>query len=143
MGVFHEQQGIPPTEARILSLMLVADETALTFDQVREALSISKSATSTGLNMLLKTQKVVYTTRPGDRKRYFSSNILSWEEQASSNFSKMFEITSLLQEVLDQRTPKTKEFNEGLQKFIQFIWYLNEELPQLFEKWRNRQENKK
>ena len=138
LGVFHEQHGIPPTEARIASLLLVADNTELTFDQIRELLSISKSATSTALNTLLLTERVIYTTKPGDRKRYFSSNIVHWEESCSSSFKKMLDINALLNEVVQQRTPQTPEFNEALRNFIEFIDYMNTALPQLFEEWRNR-----
>ena len=142
LGVFHEQHGLPPAEARILSLLIISDETELTFDQIRELLNISKSATSTALNMLMMSQKVVYTTRPGDRKRYFASNIVNWEENASVGFRKMLGVNKLLHEVLDQRTPATPEFNEALRNFIEFLEYMNAELPQLFEKWRNRKHNR-
>jgi len=141
LGVFTEQNGIPPTEARISSLLLVADEVELTFDQIRELLNVSKSAASTALNTLLATQKITYTTRPGDRKRYFSSNLVNWEENASVGFQKMLGVNKLLHEILDQRTPNTPEFNEGLRNLIEFMDFMNTELPQLFEKWRNRKTN--
>jgi DNA-binding transcriptional regulator GbsR (MarR family) len=101
-------------------------------------LNISKSATSTALNMLMMTQKVTYTTRPGDRKRYFASNIVNWEENASAGFKKMLEVNQLLKEILDQRTPETPVFNEALRNFIEFMEYMKSELPQLYERWRNR-----
>lgn len=139
MGVFYEQHGMPPTEARISSLLVVCDATELTFDQIRELLSISKSATSTALNLLLLTQRVTYKTKPGDRKRYFSSNILHWEEGAGDGFKKMLDVITILKEALEQRTPTTPEFNEQLAKFIAFMEYLNSELPRLFEQWRTKQ----
>lgn len=139
MGVFYEQHGIPPTESRIMSLLIVCDATELTFDQIRDMLSISKSATSTALNLLLLTEKVTYRTRPGDRKRYFASNILHWEESASDGFQKMLNVITLLKEALQQRTSQTPEFNGQLAKFIAFMEYLNSELPRLFEQWRAKQ----
>jgi len=138
LGVFHEQHGTPPTEARIMSLLLVADENELTFDQIRELLNISKSATSTALNMLLLTQKVTYTTRSGDRKRYFASNIVNWEESASTGFKKMLGVNTLLHEIVDQRSPNTPEFNEALRNFVGFMEFMNAELPRLFVKWQKR-----
>jgi len=138
LGVFSEQEGAPPAEARIMALLLVADEVQLTFDQIRELLNISKSAASTCLNTLLATQKITYTTRPGDRKRYFSSNLLNWEDNATVGFRKLLGVKKLLQEILDERTPDTPEFNEGLRSLIEFMEFMNAELPQLFEKWKNR-----
>ena len=87
MGVFYEQHGIPPMEGRIMSLLIVCDEPELTFDQIRELLGISKSTTSSALNMLLLTQRVIYKTRPGDRKRYFTSNI----EYLSIEFPRLYQ----------------------------------------------------
>ncbi len=86
MGVFYEQHGIPPMEGRIMSLLIVCDEPELTFDQIRELLGISKSTTSSALNTLLITKRVIYRTKPGDRKRYFASNILQWQESFTENF---------------------------------------------------------
>lgn len=140
LGVFYQQSGFPPTESRIMALLIVGDEPELTFDQIRDLLSISKSATSTALNLLLTTEKVVYKTRAGDRKRYFTSNIMCWEDSASSGFNKMLSIAVILKEVLAQRTPNTPDFNKGLENLIGFLQYLGEEMPRLMEGWRNRQQ---
>jgi DNA-binding transcriptional regulator GbsR (MarR family) len=138
MGVFYEQHGIPPMEARIMSLLVICDQPELTFDQIRELLSISKSATSNALNMLLLTQKIIYRTRPGDRKRYFASNIVRWQESISEGFTKMLDVVVVLKEAAAQRTPETPEFNHQLNEFIAFVEYLNQEFPRLFLEWRNR-----
>lgn len=140
MGVFYEQHGIPPMEGRIMSLLIICDEPELTFDQIRELLNISKSATSTALNMLLLTQRVTYRTRPGDRKRYFASNIVQWQDSLSEGFQKMLGVVMILKEALAQRTEKTPAFNSQLADFIAFIEYLNQEFPRLFEEWRKRNE---
>ena len=128
LGVHNEQMGMPPTEARILSLLIVCDVPELTFDQIRTVLSISKSATSNGINLLLLSQQVTYKTRFGDRKRYFTSNILNWEENMTTEIQKMLKIAQVMKEVLAQRPPETQKFNEQLANFIAFMEYLHEEL---------------
>lgn len=138
MGVFYEQHGVPPMEGRILSLLVVCDQPELTFDQIRELLGISKSATSTALNMLLLTQRVIYKTKPGDRKRYFFSNIVQWQESFTNNFQKFFDVIKIMKEALAQRTPDTPEFNEKMEGFIEFIEYLSVEFPRLYGEWSNR-----
>ena len=138
MGVFYEQHGIPPMEGRIMSLLIVCDEPELTFDQIRELLGISKSTTSSALNMLLLTQRVIYKTRPGDRKRYFTSNIVEWQESFTDSFQKFFGVIKIMKEALDQRTAKTPEFNRQMAEFIEFIEYLSIEFPRLYQEWSNR-----
>lgn len=145
MGVFYEQHGVPPMEGRIMSLLIVCDEPELTFDQIRELLGISKSTTSSALNMLLLTQRIIYRTKPGDRKRYFASNIVQWQESFTENFQKFFGVIKIMKEALDQRTPKTPEFNLQMAEFIEFIEYLSIEFPRLYQEWcnRNTQNNNK
>lgn len=138
MGVFYEQHGVPPMEGRIMSLLVVCDEPELTFDQIRELLGISKSTTSSALNMLLLTKRVVYRTKPGDRKRYFASNIVKWQEGFTENFVKFFDVIKIMKEALDQRTPKTPDFNLQMGEFIEFIEYLSIEFPKLYMEWCNR-----
>jgi DNA-binding transcriptional regulator GbsR (MarR family) len=140
LGVFHQQQGLPPAEGRILALFLVSDEVELTFDRVREELSMSKSATSTALNTLLLTDKLIYKTRPGDRKRYFTSNIIQWQENTSEAFSKLLSVNKLLQEVLELRSDCNPEFNAALQNLIDFLNYLSGELPKLYNSWKDRRD---
>lgn len=134
-GVFFEQTGMPPAESRIMSLLIVCDEPELTFDQLRAILMISKSATSNAINNLLMAQQITYRTKLGDRKRYFSSNILNWEENMALELQKLFKITNLLKEIHAQRTPETVKFNNQLGNFIAFMEYLHSELPGLFLQW--------
>ncbi|WP_294675758.1 MarR family transcriptional regulator [uncultured Fluviicola sp.] len=145
MGVFYEQHGIPPMEGRIMSLLIVCDEPELTFDQIRELLGISKSTTSSALNTLLITKRVIYRTKPGDRKRYFASNILQWQESFTENFQKFFEVIKIMKEALNQRTPKTPEFNRQMAEFIEFTEYISVEFPRIYLEWtkRNTQNNNK
>lgn len=143
MGVFYEQHGVPPMEGRIMSLLVVCDEPELTFDQIRELLGISKSTTSSALNMLLLTKRVVYRTKPGDRKRYFASNIVKWQEGFTESFLKFFDVIKIMREALDQRTPKTPDFNQQMAEFIEFIEYLSIEFPKLYMDWLNRNTPKK
>jgi DNA-binding transcriptional regulator GbsR (MarR family) len=138
MGVFHEQHGIPPMEGRIMSLLIVCDEPELTFDQIRELLGISKSATSSALNMLQLTKRVIYKTKPGDRKRYFTSNIAQWQSGFKDNFQKFFEVIKIMKEALNQRTPNTPEFNKQMAEFIEFTEFLSIEFPRLYLEWSKR-----
>nr|WP_294862273.1 MarR family transcriptional regulator [uncultured Fluviicola sp.] len=142
MGVFYEQHGIPPMEGRIMSLLIVCDEPELTFDQIRELLGISKSTTSSSLNTLLITKRVIYRTKPGDRKRYFASNILQWQESFTENFQKFFEVIKIMKEALNQRTPETPEFNRQMAEFIEFTEYISVEFPRIYLEWTKRNTQK-
>ncbi|HSJ67934.1 MAG TPA: MarR family transcriptional regulator, partial [Anditalea sp.] len=68
IGVFHEQNGLQPALGRIMGLIMVIDAAEVTFEEIVENLSLSKSAVSTALKLLQTQNKVEYTTKPGDRK---------------------------------------------------------------------------
>jgi DNA-binding transcriptional regulator GbsR (MarR family) len=136
IGVFHVKSGMPPTEARILALLLISDQTELTFDEIREALCVSKSAVSNALNTLTITDKIEYITKTGDRKRYFRSNLNNWESKAESDLNRLLDISKLLREVHDQRSAETVQFNKKLKEVIEFTEYLQIELSAIFLKWK-------
>jgi DNA-binding transcriptional regulator GbsR (MarR family) len=56
MGI-HFEQTIPPAAARIFSLLIVSEQESFSFDEIRDQLNLSKSATSNGLNFLLSMKK--------------------------------------------------------------------------------------
>lgn len=135
LGVLNEQEGLQPAVSRVMALLLVSPQTELTFDQVRETLQLSKSATSNAINMLLTTGKLEYITKPGDRKRYFRSKISSWKEEMKSKFSNIDHIADIFDEILKQRPGNTVAFNKNLSEIVDFIRYMHAQLPNLYKAW--------
>ncbi|MBC5991244.1 GbsR/MarR family transcriptional regulator [Pontibacter cellulosilyticus] len=135
IGIFYEKLGMQPAAGRIMGLMFVADRPELTFDEIRETLNISKSATSTALNLLIETGPVEYITFAGDRKRYFKLKTSNWRDSLAQRFNNIINFKSLLIEVLEARSDKATEFNSCLTEFIDFLEYLQHELPLLLKKW--------
>jgi DNA-binding transcriptional regulator GbsR (MarR family) len=139
VGVFLEKQGLSPAAARISALLVISDELELTFEDIYQKLEISKSSASTAINFLVKVQRIEYITKPGDRKRYFRSNIAHWPQDFEEKLEYMTHVKVIFQEVLDQRTKETKEFNKTIAHFISFMDFMQSELPALIEKWKKKQ----
>jgi DNA-binding transcriptional regulator GbsR (MarR family) len=139
MSVFQVRAGMPPTEARILALLLVSDRTELTFDEIRETLNTSKSAVSTALNTLVLRNKIESINIPGDRKRYFKHQLRNWNANAHDSLIQLLSVNNLLKEILTVRTTETEEFNQDLKNVISFIDFLQLELVQVFQKWNDQQ----
>jgi len=137
MGVFHEKNGMPPTEARIIALLLISDRIELTFDEIRDFLQISKSAASNSLNNLLNAHRIEYITKHGDRKRYFRSNLPNWKSQASESLQKLLSVNALMKEILKIRTSDTPDFNNDLAEVIDFIDFLQLELSDIYLRWKS------
>ncbi len=136
MGVYGEKGGNAPAPSRIMALLLVSDETELTFEEIYETLQISKSAASNGVNALLTSERIEYITKPGDRKRYFRSRIGQFTNDFEKKFQQMLHLSQLMKEILEQRPKATKEFNANLQNVISFMEFLQGELPELYKKWK-------
>lgn len=136
VGVAHEREGLSPAAARILGMLLVADETEHTFEEIQSELGLSKSAVSNGLNHLLNSRSIEYITRPGDRRRYFRSAISAFPQHLSHKMKDMLKIMHILNEVHAQRTSETEEFNRHLAELVDFMGFINKEIPLLVEKWK-------
>jgi DNA-binding transcriptional regulator GbsR (MarR family) len=135
IGITTEREGMQPAAARIIGLLYVADNPELTFDEILNALRISKSAASNALNLLLQTGRIEYTTFSGDRKRYFRLKIANWREGFTKKMEDMTSFSQLLKEVLKERNPETVEFNQNLGELADFMTYVNNQLPGLLENW--------
>ncbi|MFN8393980.1 MAG: MarR family transcriptional regulator [Bacteroidia bacterium] len=142
IGVAHEKDGMPPAVARILGMMLVADETEHTFEEIQAELGLSKSAVSNALNFLLMDKSIQYITRPGDRRRYFRSSIEHWPDHLGVKLKAMLEIKAVLSDVVQQRNPETKEFNHHLNELVSFMDFMYSQFPVLIEQWKNLKQSK-
>ena len=130
-----ESSGLTPASSKILALLFVSDQTELTFDQIRETLTLSKSATSNAINLLISIGKIEYATKIGDRKRYFRAIVIDWAIQMKRNLKSINQITDLLEVILNQRPKDTQLFNDKLAEVIEFMTYLGEEIPKIYERW--------
>jgi len=135
IGINYETAGLQPAAARVLGLLYVADKPELTFDEITACLQISKSATSNALNLLLQTGQIEYITFSGDRKRYFKLKISNWRDGFAKKIEVMTSFNKLLRQVLEVRTTETPEYNASLEKLINFLDFVNQELPGLLQKW--------
>ena len=134
-GIYQENNGFQPAVARVMSLLLVSNQAELTFDEISEALNISKSATSNALNMLLNTGHIEYTTFSGDRKRYFRIKSSNWRELFAKKMEDLSYLNTLLKRVLEVRKRENTIYDTKLNDFISFLDYMKNRMPDLIDEW--------
>lgn len=134
-GVIQEHMGLTPAAARINSLLTIADENEMTFDEIRETLNLSKSVTSNALNVLITMDNIDYKTKSGDRKRYFYSKLDQWKTKFKKDMLGLNGYNSLLIEILKNRNPKTKEYNDKLKELTEFMNYFINETVNIIDNW--------
>lgn len=131
LGVhFENVHRLAPVAARILSYVVLNGSSGTTFDDLVTNLCASKSTISTHINHLLGVKKIVYFTKSGDRKKYFTINedsiILSIDEMIES-WAKLRELHVEIKaykqslgepETADATSKFNSEFHDNYIKFI-------------------------
>ncbi|MTI32725.1 GbsR/MarR family transcriptional regulator [Xanthovirga aplysinae] len=135
LGVIMEKTGWSPASSRVHALLTVADRFELTFDEIREALNLSKSATSNALSFLQRLSVVEYITKPGDRKRYFRITADRVMDHLRERLKNIEELHQVLKEVIQQRTTKTVEYNEQLREDYSFCEFFVQKCKKIFQEW--------
>lgn len=137
-GVVQEQFGLSPASSRVNALLTVADEKELSFDDIRETLGLSKSATSNAINNLLTINYIGYKTKLGDRKRYFFSRMDQWQESFKKNLEGFKGYNAVMKDILKERTPETKDYNDKVEELTKFIDYYIKEAKAIINNWENK-----
>lgn len=117
-------------------MLTIADTVELTFDDIREALELSKSATSNAINNLLMLKRIGYKTKPGDRKRYFYSKMGQWQDAFMDSMNGLTGYNELLKNILKNRTKDSIEFNAQLKELTDFIDYYQKESIKIIKNWK-------
>lgn len=134
-GVIQEQMGLAPAPSRVNSLLTISDEIELTFDDIRETLNLSKSATSNALNVLISLDRIGYKTKSGDRKRYFYSKLDQWKSKFKNDILALNGYNEMMKEIAINRNPQTIEYNKKLDELTKFMEYFIKETVIIIDKW--------
>jgi DNA-binding transcriptional regulator GbsR (MarR family) len=136
IGVINEKIGMQPVAARINALLQVSNNTLLTFDEIQETLQVSKSSVSNAINILLSTGQIEYFTKPGERKRYFRSNMEKWPKIIDQLVEFALTYRDIFKQVLELRSEEDPQFNQSIRDLINFIDYIIAKVPPLMAKWK-------
>lgn len=140
----HFEKTIPPAAARILGLLIVSDQESFSFDEIREVLNLSKSATSNGINFLISVKKIDYFTKSGDRKRYFRWSPKSTIAHFKEGIENILGLSVIFEETLSCKK-EHQSFNfRRLEELTDFMNFLRKEMPAVFLRWEQKnQQNQK
>ena len=136
IGIYFEQS-MQPAAARILALLIVSDQDAYSFDEICSTLNLSKSATSNGINFLLSVKRIEYFTRSGERKRYFKWSPVNTLNHFKEGIEKVLGLSKLFEKAIQQKKETDSTKTIKLIELTDFMNFLHEELPIVFQKWEN------
>ncbi|KAB1065695.1 GbsR/MarR family transcriptional regulator [Salibacter halophilus] len=141
-GVHLEQkEELSPLAARIYATLILQVGYGVTFDELVNDLEASKSSISTNLKMLSQLNLIEYTTKCGDRKKYYrvphdqvyrviDRKISTWEKELSLH-KRVYNYKKSKAEQLNPDFPVDLNFN---QLFIQYAQSMIEGLTNIKHK---------
>lgn len=125
-GAFMEQhEKMTPISARIFATLFinVQDGTGETFEGLVNFLGASKSTISTNLQLLTKSGRISYFTKPGERKKYFilsSESFVARMEEEMFLYKKEHEIVSEIVEYRYEKSSKTRNDTDSF-PYLDFL----------------------
>lgn len=113
LGVHLEnKEHYAPLAARIIAYLILHGKKGATFDNLVCELNASKSSISTHLTNLQAIDRIIYFTKPGDRKKYYFLNPNSW----INSTNKMIDDWDAERELHIEIKEYKKEINANLPK---------------------------
>lgn len=134
-GLMFEQFGASRMVWRVVAALLIADPQEQSAEELAETLQASRGSISQATRLLIELGVVRRTTRPGERRDYFSIKPHVWPElmrREMAELSRFRELASRGLTITDLAGPESRTNLEEMRDFYTF-W--ERELPTLLEKW--------
>jgi DNA-binding transcriptional regulator GbsR (MarR family) len=135
-GLLFEQTGMTRMAGRIFGYLLICDEDAVSFDQIRKTLQASKGSISTNLKQLVNTSLIEQTTVPGDRKTYYRASRVHIGEIMSSRLNLMEKFVNLFSQASELKT-REDDVSEWLYETACFYEWMEDRMEEMMDRWEN------
>lgn len=138
-ALLFEQAGMTRMAGRIFGYLLVCDEDAVSFDQIRKTLQASKGSISTNLKQLVNTGLIEQTTFPGDRKTYYRASQMHIGDIMSSRLNLMEKFVNLFSQARKLKT-REDDVSEWLHESAGFYQWMEDRMEELMDRWEQEKE---
>ena len=134
-GFIEKNGGLPRIAGRIFGYLLICDPPEQTAGQVIERLSIAKSSFSTMIRLLLATNLIEETSKPGERARYYKLKEQAYEDMLLKQLQSFSSIRVLFHEAKVLLKNKDSSVKKRVYEIDRLYGFLEEEMPLLIDKW--------
>lgn len=135
MGQYLASYGMTPMAGRMWGWLLICEPAEQTAAQIAEALEASRGAISGTARILASAGMIRRTTRPGDRKEYFSAPpeaLDSMLTSASATYRRLREIAERGLAGIRDESPSARA---RLEEFRDVIAFIERELPLVIDRF--------
>jgi predicted transcriptional regulator len=132
-----EEAGVPRMPARVFVGLLATDSGRLTAAEIAAMLRVSPGAVSGAVRYLTQVNLVSREREPGSRRDHYRVHDDAWYEAAIRREQLMVRWEMSLREGVQALGPDTPA-GIRLAETLDFFQFLEQELPALLERWRER-----
>jgi DNA-binding transcriptional regulator GbsR (MarR family) len=133
------EAGLPRMPARVFAALLVADRGKLTAAELASRLWVSPAAISGAVRYLIQVHMIERGRDPGERRDYYGLAAEPWYEALSQRDEILSRWIKALGEGIAAVGPDTAA-GVRLVETREFFEFMKEELPDLLQRWRDRQD---
>jgi len=124
LGVHLEcSEQLAPVAARILSYLILTGKKGASFEELLINLCASKSTISTQLSNLQNLKKITYYTKPGDRKKYFTTSTEGIIQAMNTILDHWKSKKEIHLEIMDYKKNYNKIVNENTELKFDFCFH--------------------
>jgi hypothetical protein len=138
LGRILADWGLPRMAARVLFVLMIADESSLTAGELAERLSVSPAAISGAVRYLTQIRMVARDPVPGSRRDRYRLVDDSWYEVTLEKMTLLTTLADIARQGVvaagGERTPAGARL-AGMRDFYDFV---QKEMPALLDKWAER-----
>jgi DNA-binding transcriptional regulator GbsR (MarR family) len=131
MGQFLGSIGMTPMAGRMWGYLLICDPPDQTAAQIAEALHASRGAISGTARLLAGPGLIRRSTRPGDRREYFSAPPEALDSMLASAGAIYRQMREIAERGLAATADRSPEARARLQEFHDVMTFIEQEIPRL------------
>ena len=134
IGVFFERFGLARMVGRVMGVLLIRSQEH-SAGELADLLQASRGSISQATRVLVEWGLVKRSSRPGERKDYFSIRPGAWSEVMRREIGWIGEFRELAARGLVVADPDGEGDQEGLKEMLGFFSYLEREYPMIIDRW--------
>jgi len=131
MGQFLGSLGMTPMSGRMWGWLLICEPAEQTAADVAEALHASRGAISGTARILSTAGLIQRTTRPGDRREYFSAPAAALDSMLASAGAIYRQMREIAERGLAATADRSPAARDRLQEFHDVMTFVEQEVPRL------------
>lgn len=139
-GLMFEQMGMTRMAGRVFGYLIVSDNDAESFEQIRQALHASKGSISGTTKQLIQSGLIEPLSLPGDRKTYFRVTTIEMGSLLKARmkmFGKFSQTLSRGRELSQADNP----MSDWLLEAATFYSWIGDELDKVIDKWHDEKDS--